>query len=140
MQFLNIPFVATLSSSFENFLKLLVTLLIFVFVLAITYFTTKWVGGYQKVRMRSKNLQIIETIPIGNNKMIALVKAGKAYLVVSIGKDEMHPLGQLTEDELTDLSFLYEDKDSIQRTENFSDILRQLKEKIPSKSKEKNSN
>ena len=136
MQFLNFLFLGTLSASLESFLKLMVTLLIFVFVLAITYFTTKWVGGYQKIRMKSKNLQVVETIPIGNNKMISLVKAGTVYLIVSVGKEEMHSLGTLTEEQLTDLSFLYEEKSSVQGTESFQDILGQM---FP-KSKEKNSN
>lgn len=140
MQFLNFPFVGTLSASLESFLKLIVTLLIFVFVLVITYLTTKWIGGYQKIRTKSKNLQVVETIPVGNNKMISLIKAGKLYLVVSIGKDEIHSLGTLTEDQLADLSFLYEGKGSTQETESFQDILGQLKEKMSSKPKEKNSN
>ena len=136
MQVLNIPIVM-LSASLESFLKLMVTLLIFVFVLFITYLTTKWVGGYQKVRMKSKNLQIIETIPAGNSKMISLVKAGKQYLVVAIGKDEIHPLAVLKEDQLTDFSFRYEEKDSAMGTaESFQDILGQFKDKISPKSKE----
>lgn len=135
MQFFKIPFVM-LSATMESFLKLMVTLLLFVFVLAITYLTTKWIGGYQKVRMKSKNLQIIETIPAGNNKMISLVKAGNQYLVVSIGKDEIHPLAALTEDQLTDFSFLNEESSSVMGTESFQEIFGQFKEKMSSKSKE----
>ena len=40
-----------LSSSLNSFIQLLGVLLIFLFVLVITYFTTKWIGGYQKVQM-----------------------------------------------------------------------------------------
>ena len=132
MQILNIPFVM-LSASMESFLKLMVTLLIFTFVLLITYLTARWVGSYQKVRMKSKNLQIIESIPAGNNKTIAIVKAGTMYLVVSIGKDEIHPLATLTEEQLTDFSFLAEDNNLIVGTESFQDILGQLKEKLSAK-------
>lgn len=132
MRILNIPFVM-MSASMESFLKLMVTLLIFIFVLLITYLTARWVGGYQKVRMRSKNLQIIESIPAGNNKMIAIVKAGTVYLVVSIGKEEIHPLATLTEEQLTDFSFLAEDHYPMMGTESFQDVLGQLKEKLSAK-------
>ena len=94
-----------LSPSVDSFLKLITTLLIFVFVLVITYVATRFVGGYQKVRLKSKNLQVIETLPAGANKMICLIKAGTQYLVVAVGKDEIHPLATLTEEQLTDLSF-----------------------------------
>ena len=137
MQLLKMGFFM-LSAPFESFLKLMVTLLIFVVVLVITYLTTKWVGGYQKVRMKSKNLQVIETIPAGANKMISLVKAGSVYLVVAIGKDEIHPLATLTEEQLTDFSFQYEETNSVMNNESFQDILGQLKIKMSQNSKEKN--
>jgi len=135
MQFLKIGFFM-LSAPLESFLKLIVTLLIFVFVLVITYLTTKWVGGYQKVRMKSKNLQMIETIPAGANKMISLIKAGNVYLVVAIGKDEIHPLATLTEEQLTDYSFQYEEMGTSAGAESFQTILGQLKEKMSQNSKE----
>ena len=113
-------------------LELIGVLLIFVFVLAITYLASKWMAGYQKGKMKSKNLQIIETIPAGTNKMICLVKAGTEYLVVSVGKDEIHPLMTLKEEQLTDLSFLSEGNGSL-TGESFQEIFGQLKEKMSSK-------
>lgn len=73
-----------LSSALGSFIQLLGSLLIiFFFVLAITYFTTKWIGNYQKTNFANKNLQIVESIRVGNNKFIAIVKAGEVYLVVA---------------------------------------------------------
>ena len=118
-----------MTSSVESFLQLISVLLVFVFVLAITYFVTRWIASYQKTQMRCKNLQILETIPAGNNKMICLLKAGTEYLVVSVGKDEIHPLTTLTEDQLTDLSFKNPTQD-IQSTESFQEIFSQLKDKM----------
>lgn len=121
-----------LSSSLDSFLKLISVLLVFVFVLAITYVVTRWMAGYQKVRMKSKNLQIIESIPAGSNKTICLVKAGTEYLVVAIGKEEIHPLMTLTEDQLTDFSFLKEDE-TLVSGESFHEIFGQLKDKMSKK-------
>ena len=123
----------SLNASMESFLQLISALLIFVFVLLITYFTTRWVGNYQKVRMKSRNLQVIESLSAGNNKSICLLKAGTEYLVVAIGKDEIHPLATLKEEQLTDLSFLSEGTDAMVSGESFQEILGQLKDKMSKK-------
>jgi len=121
------------TSSFESFFQLIVTLVVFVFVLAITYLTTRWIGNYQRIKLKSGNLQIVESIPAGNHKMICLVRAGSAYLVVSVGKEEIHLLSTLTEDQLTDLSFLQSEESKANNSGSFSDILEKFKEKLPKK-------
>lgn len=122
-----------LSASMESFLQLIVTLLIFVFVLGITYITTRWIGKYQKGHMNSKNLRVIETIPAGQNKQICLLKAGTEYLVVAVGKDEIHLLATLAENQLTDLSFMNEVSDVMPTGESFQEIFGQLKDKMSKK-------
>lgn len=122
-----------LSASVESFIQLIVALLIFVFVLVLTYLTTQWIGKYQKGHMNSKNLRIIETIPAGQNKHICLLKAGSQYLVVAVGKDEIHLLSTLTEDQLTDVSFLNEIPDTMITGETFQEIFGQLKDKMSKK-------
>lgn len=122
-----------LSASMESFIQLIVTLLIFIFVLVITYITTRWIGNYQKGHMNSKNLRMIETIPAGQNKHICLLKAGTEYLVVAIGKDEIHPLATLSEDQLTDLSFMNEIPNTAVPSESFQEIFGQLKDKMSKK-------
>ena len=122
----------TLSASMESFLQLISALLIFAFVLLITYFTTRWIGSYQRVRMKSKNLQVIESMSAGTNKSICLIKAGTEYLVVAIGKDEIRTLATLKEEQLTDLSFLEDEKDGM-TGESFQEILGQLRDKMSKK-------
>lgn len=122
-----------LSASMESFLQLMVSLLIFAFVLFLTYMTSRWIGKYQKGHMLSKNLRIIETIPAGQNKNICLLKVGTEYLVVAIGKDEIHALATLTEDQLTDLSFKNEIPDTVVSGESFQEIFGQLKDKMSKK-------
>lgn len=119
-----------LSGAIESFVQLLGALLIFAFVIAIAYLTTKWMGGIQKGKNHNKNLHIIETIGIGNNKMISIVEAGTVYLVVAIGKEEVHLLAQLTREQLKDFSF---EEMGNASSESFSDILEKLKDKLPKK-------
>lgn len=123
----------SLNASIESFLQLISVLLIFAVVLLLTYYTTRWVGSYQKVRMRSRNLQVIESLSVGNNKSICLLKAGTEYLVVAIGKDEIHPLTTLEKEQLTDLSFMNEGIEPMGSGESFQEIFGQLKEKMSKK-------
>jgi len=90
-----------LTSTGESFFQLLVVLIIFVGVLVLTYYTTKWVANYQKSRSHGKNLEIIETMPISTNKYLQLIKVGKSsYFLIGVGKDEITSLGRVEEDDL----------------------------------------
>ena len=79
-----------LSSSLNSFIQLLGVLLIFLFVLVITYFTTKWIGGYQKVQMSGRSFQVVDTIRIANNKLVQVIKMGDVYLVIAVAKDNVY--------------------------------------------------
>ncbi len=125
-----------LSGSLDSFFKLISSILIFIFVVAITYFTTYWMAGFQKKKSTSKNLKVIETVNVGSNKFISIVEAGTEYLVVSIGKDEVRLLTKLTKEQLTDLSF-ETDINPVVMQESFQQILDKIKDKIP-KSRNKN--
>ena len=84
-----------LSSSLNSFIQLLGVLLIFLFVLVITYFTTKWIGGYQKVQMSGRSFQVVDT-----NKLVQVIKMGDVYLVIAVAKDNVTMLAKLTEEEM----------------------------------------
>ena len=109
-------------------MQLISVLVIFVFVLVITYVTTRWMAGFQKSRSYNKNLKIIETIAVGNNKLISIVAVGKKYIAVSVGKDDVHFLTEIKEDELDE-----PDKESAK--ESFANILEKLKKSHSDRSK-----
>ena len=127
-----------LSSSFESAMQLVGAFLIFGVILVITHFTTKWVGGYQKLQMRNKNLQVIESLNVAPNKYVCLIKTGEVYLVVAVGKDEVTLLTQLTEEQLSEVPVF----DSIQGNtmsgktvvaENFREVMEIVKGQFPKK-------
>lgn len=122
---------AVQTSRLNNLAEILSLLLILAFVLTLTYFVTRWVAVYQKGQMRGRNLQVIETLRITNNKLIQIVKAGDEYLVVAIGKDEVHLLTRLTKDQLEKLPASNSDEEF--PTGNFKDILEKMKEHLPKK-------
>ena len=89
-----------LSSSLNSFIQLIGLLIIFVFILVVTYFVTKWVGGYQKAQMTGREFQVVDTIRIAGGKFVQILKLGEVYLVIAVGKDEVTMLAKLTEDEI----------------------------------------
>ncbi len=120
------------NSSFGNFLELVGVLIAFVLVLIATYFTTRWIGNYQKVHQTNKNLKVIETLRLTNTKYIQIVQAGTEYLVIAIGKDEIHLLAQLTKEQLTELPQDMSGNSAVTQ-DNFQDILNKVKEHFPKK-------
>lgn len=84
----------------ENVVHLLTVLAIFIFVLFITYFTTKWVAGYSKKQNITKNIDVIETYRITSNKYVAIIRTGSKYLAVGVGKDSINMLAEIPEDGL----------------------------------------
>ena len=70
-------------------------LIIFVFVLAITFVTTRWIANYQKGKIFSKNIQVVESYKITTNKYLQIVKVGDKYLAIAICKDTVTLLSEL---------------------------------------------
>ena len=84
----------------ESYLQFITVLILFVFVLLITYWTTRWIARYQKDKAGAGNLEVIETCRISPNKYVQILRAGEKYLVIAIGKDEIHMLAELSEEEI----------------------------------------
>lgn len=119
------------TSSWESFFQLMGVLLIFVFVLILTYFCTRWIARYQKGISANKNIKVIETYRITNNKFIQILEVGSICLVIAICKDTVTLLCEITKDELAWLP--KEDAQPPVVNENFQEILQKLKEKLPRK-------
>lgn len=121
-----------ISSGWESFFQLIGVLLIFLFVLVLTYLVTKWIAGYQQGITCNKNIRIIETFQVNNTKFIQIIQVGKKYLVISVCKDTINLLTELTEDQLTYFPSI-EDRKEVNVNESFQEILNSLKKKFPRK-------
>lgn len=118
-------------SGWESFFQLISVLLIFLFVLVITYLTTRWIGKYQQGMMQNKNIQVVETFRVSNNKFIQIIQVGKKYLVISVCKDVVNILTELTEEELVWKPS--QEEQGVKVNESFQEILGRLKDKFPRK-------
>ncbi|MDE6750905.1 MAG: flagellar biosynthetic protein FliO [Lachnospiraceae bacterium] len=90
----------TASNNVDSYLQFMTVLIIFVFVLVVTYWTTKWIAGYQKGQLRNTNMELIEAIRLTNNKYIQIIRVGQKYLAVAICKDSVTMLTEISEDQL----------------------------------------
>lgn len=80
--------------------QLLTVLLIFIFVLFLTYWTTRLAGGYKKQQMSGKNIQVMETVGISSSKYLQIVKVGSKCFVIGVSKDTITYLCEIKEEEL----------------------------------------
>ena len=121
--------IASMSSRIEAFAQLLTLLIIFIFVLAVTYYVTRFVGNYQKNKLSSSNINILETMRIANNKYIQIVKIGSRVFAIAVAKDTVSYLCELDEDEL-----IYKESSSgkmLINNDNFKEILEKFKKDKP---------
>lgn len=123
---------AARTSSFESIIQLIGALLIFVFVLGITYLTTRWIASYQKGHSFNQNLKVVETLKITTNKYIQMIEAGDEYLVIAIGKDEVRLLTKLSKEQLGNLPS-EEPFPNKPVADSFKDILERWKEHMSKK-------
>ena len=93
--------ILTASGSLESFVQFITILLLFLFVLVITYVVTRWVSGIQKIQMTGKNMGLVETMRISNSKYLQIVRTGEKYLVIAVCKDTVTMLSELSADEIS---------------------------------------
>lgn len=121
------------STRLESIWQLFTITVIFLVVLAVTYYTTKLIAKLQKNNVYNRNIEVIETYKLTANKYIQIVKTGDKYLVIAIAKDSVTMLTELNGDQL---EILNTGTDTTGDTQSFSDIfnkLKDLKQKIDSK-------
>lgn len=108
-------------STLDNVARFISVLLIFVFVLFITFFSTRYIANFQKSKMSNSNIKIIEVAKITPNKYIEIVKIGDEYFALAIGKDNVEVISKLNEESLN------LNAENAQEVTSFKDILEKFK-------------
>lgn len=106
-----------------NITQFLTLLLIFAFVLAVTYYTTRFVANYQKGKMSQANMSVIEGLRISPDKFLELVKIGERYYVISVCKSSISLICEVPKEELV----FREDGEGEKPVLNFAAIMENLK-------------
>lgn len=115
--------ILTVSETADSYIQFMTVLVLFLLVLAVTYFVTKWMAGYQRSRSSNSNMEIVESMSLSNNKYIQIIRIGQKYLAVAICKDTVTMLTEISEQDLI-LS-----DGSVPKVMGFKDILDKVQKK-----------
>ena len=119
-----------MTSEMDSVIQFITVLLIFVFVLGIAYFTTRYVAGIQKEKYKTGNMEVIETLRISNNKYLQIVRAADKYYCIAVCKDTITMLGEIQKENMV----FYEN--GVNANLNFQDIFERIKQKQPDSRKQ----
>ena len=89
-----------MTTGLESVIQLITVLFIFVFVLAITWISTRYIAGIQKDKYKTGNMELIETLRISNNKYMQIVRVGSKYYCMAVCKDTVTMLGEVRKEDM----------------------------------------
>ena len=114
------------NSRLEAAVQLITVVLIFVFVLALTYFSTRFVGNYKKQQMVGSNIKVLETLSVSNSKYLQIIQIGKKCFAIAVCKDTITYLCELNGEDL-----VYNNTSTESYSDSFKAILDKLKKDKP---------
>ena len=118
------------SSGVNGVIQLITVLIIFVLVLFITLYVTRWIAGFQKNQMTGSNMKVIDTMRLTPNQFVQIVQIGEQYLAIAVSKEQVTLLTKLSEDEI---NFGQTGESAV----NFNTVLNQFKNSLPNKGDDK---
>lgn len=113
-------FLAKMSDS-NNVFQLIGVTFLFLFVLVITYVTTKLIGGIKAGTLTESNFKVIDTYKVTQNKYMQIIKIGSNYFVIAVCKDTIQLITELKEEDI-----VLKERSSKVNT-SFQDILKAIK-------------
>ena len=120
----------SMTSGIDSVVQFITVLFIFVFVLGITYLTTRYIAGIQKEQYKTGNMELVETLRISNNKYLQIVRVADKYFCMAVCKDTVTMLGEIQKEEI-----VFQEK-NVNVSINFQDILEKMKQKQLKKEKQ----
>ena len=115
----------------DTVLRFITVLLVFVFVLVITYFTTRFIGNYQKNTMSGGTIKLLEGIRLNNSTYIQIVRVAGRIIVLAVSKDNVSSIAELTLEEYE--KALEENSDNANNNDAFQTLLDKAKSALPNK-------
>ena len=107
-------------SSKDNILQLLGLLFFFFLVLFDAWYVLLLIGNKAMGGFGNRNINVIESFRLDNNKAIQIIRIADKYLAIGISKDNISVLAQLNEEDI-----IVPSKD--ENNMNFKDILKNAK-------------
>lgn len=114
-------------SSGDSLLQLIGVSILFIIILVVTYYTTRFVGGVKMGITKNSNFKVLETFKVTQNKYLQLIQIGTRYFVISVSKDDIRFLTELNETDIIRQAESQLPKNNF--TELFHSVLKKQKDK-----------
>ncbi|WFR54966.1 flagellar biosynthetic protein FliO [Anaerocolumna sp. AGMB13025] len=114
-------------SSGDSLLQLIGVSILFIIILVVTYYTTRFVGGVKMGITKNSNFKVLETFKVTQNKYLQLIQIGTRYFVISVSKDDIRFLTELNETDIIRQADSQLPKNNF--TELFHSVLKKQKDK-----------
>jgi flagellar protein FliO/FliZ len=114
-------------SNLDSLFQLIGVSILFIIILVVTYYTTRFVGGVKMGITRNSNFKVLETFKVTQNKYLQLIQIGIRYFVISVSKDDIRFLAELNETEI-----MLQEESKLPKnnfTELFHSVMKKQKEK-----------
>ncbi len=113
----------------DSIVKLIVSIVIFAFVLFLTYYTTRFVSKIQRNKMVHGNIAIIESQKLSATKDLYIVRIGGEYFALASGKDTVNLIGKVDSSGLIlpEENPQTDEKDQSGGSESFEKLLEKFK-------------
>lgn len=107
-------------SALASFFKLCMLLIAFILILVASYYVTRWYAQSSFVHRQNHNMEIVDTLSMGPNRQICIVRIGQKYIAVSVCKDHIRFLTEVSGDEIE-----FEPKTETE-TRSFQEIFKEM--------------
>ncbi|WP_167956864.1 flagellar biosynthetic protein FliO [Anaerosporobacter faecicola] len=109
------------SSTIENIAELFGLLVVFVLILVLAYFTSRWIGKTGVgMTTKNRNITVIETLRLSQSKYVQILKISDKYIVIAVSKDHVEYLTEVDGSKL-------EINEGVSETPSFKEILAKIK-------------
>lgn len=90
-----------LTGSANSIAQFITVLIVFLVVLALTAWTTRFIANYQKTIGAGSNIEVIESTAIQAGKYIQIVRIGEKYMAIAVCKDSVTTICEVDASQLT---------------------------------------
>ncbi len=130
----NIFSLLKIPSTLDSLFELLGLVLIFAVVILACYLTTRIVAGKHLRQQKLGNFEVIETYQVAQNRFLQIIRIGRKYVCIAVGKDSVEPVCELSEEDVVKLN-QDQQPSGLEVKETFQNILNRFK-----KNKDENKN
>ena len=86
------------------FAQFLTVIFLFIVILVLTYFTTRFIAGYQKNHSVNTNIESVEVMRLSPSQYVQIIRIGKKYVAIAVSKDSIEKLCERSSEDVEAIS------------------------------------